>query len=150
VLLVHQNIAGVLWAMLMSTRGVALLTWPALHGDREGMELWLAPQELPFLLAGTALWLSGDALTRILTAPSLWFGLLPDERRRFNPLTRFWNSIVVGEHPTLSLRSDSEDSQLRTRGDHRGRRGRRAGFFKRVVSVFKTSQKSTPAMEGIE
>jgi hypothetical protein len=96
VLLLHQLFALGLWSVLMMCRGVVLLAWPDLRSIREDTLLWLQPQELLFGLVGVGLWLSGDCLTRFITSPAGWCGSMPDDRRRLNPLTRFWNRLVVG------------------------------------------------------
>ncbi|MEY2726704.1 MAG: hypothetical protein RLZZ458_2571 [Planctomycetota bacterium] len=144
VLLVHQAIASGLWAMLMIGRGVALLNWPQLQHNRQGMDLWLAPEELPFMLAGTALWLSGDYLVLFVTAPSRWFGVMPDDRRRWNPLTRLWNRLVAVEQ--AGPRFDTSETS------GRGSRfvKRRPRLSKRIRNIFRLPGQPVPAVEGIE
>lgn len=119
VLLLHQLLALGLWAVLMMGRGAVLLAWPAVRGVRDDTLLWLQPLELLFAFAGVGLWLSGDCLTRFLTSPAGWCGALPDDCRRLNPVTGFWNRLVTGGRMSPGM-------QLRVDGAHRGRRTRRS------------------------
>jgi hypothetical protein len=143
VLLLHQATACGLWALLLVGRGLALLVWPQLQNSRQGMELWLAPEELPFMLAGTAFWLSGDYFIRLLTAPARWFGVMPDDRRRWNPLTRFWNRLVATEHAGPWFDNSDMGSDLR-------RSKRRSRVIKRILSIFKLPGQTVPALKGVE
>lgn len=143
VLLLHQAIASGLWALLLVCRGLALLAWPQLQHSRQGMELWLAPEELPFMLAGTSLWLSGDYLVRLLTAPVRWFGVMLEDHRRWNPLTRFWNRLVAAEHSGSSFFTSEVGSD-----QHRGKR--RSRLLRRILNAFKLSGRRVPAVGGME
>lgn len=122
VLLLHQLLAVGLWAVLMMLRGAVLLAWPDFRTLREESLLWLQPQELLFAFTGAGLWLSGDCLTRFLTSPAGWCGVMPDDRRRQNPVTGFWNRLVTGNGPGSGeqLRLDVAHSRRRMRrsGDH--------------------------------
>jgi hypothetical protein len=117
VLLLHQLLAGGLWAVLMMGRGAVLLAWPELRSLRDGTPLWLQPQELLFALAGVGLWLSGDCLTRFLTSPAGRFGGMPDDHLQQNPVTGFWNRLVTGGGlgSALELRMDAAHGQRKKR-----------------------------------
>jgi hypothetical protein len=123
VLLLHQVLAAGLWTVLMMCRGTFLLAWPELRSVREDTLLWLQPQELLFAVLGTGLWLSGDCLTRLLTFPAAWCGVMPDDRRRWNPVTRFWNRLVSGG----AMGADLQVRVDRAHGHGHGRRRRSHG-----------------------